>query len=361
MEGCLVVAGPESGDGALEDSGGSWALRSWRRLTTTSRRRSMWSIFLSLGGVVPSAYTWKGGRDEVVHILLRCHEHSGCSLLLGAGFDIDKALDFGLLAVGAWDIAVAADLFPVVSVVPIGDAAEGGGHLSCATWITLREGRVSHMTGRQNWGSKEITRRGRVDSPPEGLWEEEEDEMREKKDEEERAWRPRGNCWTRGAAPSRRRCFQVSIDGDVVHSWNGVCFFQGWFVALFRHGDWRLEIWERWREETTGAPRRAGRGRDTRGSPRPRYPAKKHELLWFWGAAHAKILPPGTSSRHPGKTPRARRATRCRLRDVADLGAKGPWFLGIYACVPRPRPPSDVMRRHSRCRICLLCLLCLFS
>lgn len=240
MEGCLVVAGPESGDGALEDSGGSWALRSWRRLTTTSRRRSMWSIFLSLGGVVPSAYTWKGGMDEVVHILLRCHEHSGCSLLLGAGFDIDKALDFGLLAVGAWDIAVAADLFPVVSVVPIGDAAGGGGHLSCATWIALREGRVSHMTGRQNWGSKEITRRGRVDSPPEGLWEEE-DEMREKKDEE-RAWRPRGNCWTRGAAPSRRRCFQVSIDGDVVHSWNGVCFFQGWFVALFRHGDWRLEI-----------------------------------------------------------------------------------------------------------------------
>lgn len=143
--------------------------------------------------------------------------------------------------------------------------------------------------------------------------------------------------------------------------WNGVCFFQGWFVALFRHGDWRLEIWERWREETTGAPRRAGRGRDARGSPRPRYPAKKHELLWFWGAAHAKNLPPGTSSRHPGKTPRARRATRCRLRDVADLGAKGPWFLGIYACVPRPPPPSDVMRRHSRCRICLLCLLCLFS
>lgn len=56
---------------------------------------------------------------EEVHILLRCHEHSGCSLLLGAGFEIDKAFDFGLLAVGAWDMAVAADLFPVVSVVTI--------------------------------------------------------------------------------------------------------------------------------------------------------------------------------------------------------------------------------------------------
>lgn len=56
-------------------------------------------------------------------------------------------------------------------------------------------------------------------------------------------------------------------------------------------GDWRLEIWERWREETTGAPRRAGRGRDARGSPRPRYPAKKHELLWFWGGSTRQNSP----------------------------------------------------------------------
>lgn len=47
------------------------------------------------------------------------------------------------------------------------------------------------MTGRQNWGSKAITRRGRVDSPPEGLWGEAEGEKKEKKDEEW-AWRPRG-------------------------------------------------------------------------------------------------------------------------------------------------------------------------
>lgn len=141
-------------------------------------------------------------------------------------------------------------------------------------------------------------------------------------------------------------------------------FFPG--VVRGSLSPWRLEIGD-WRfgrggERKRREPRDARDAGGTRGVHHaPGTPPRNMSCCGFGGAAHAKILPPGTSSRHPGKTPRARRATRCRLRDVADLGAKGPWFLGIYACVPRPPPPSDVMRRHSRCRICLLCLLCLFS
>lgn len=80
------------------------------------------NLSLTAGG---GASAWKGDMDKGEYILLRCHENPGSSLLLGAGFEVDEALNLGLLAVGTWDIAVAADLSDVVSVVRVRATAEG--------------------------------------------------------------------------------------------------------------------------------------------------------------------------------------------------------------------------------------------
>lgn len=187
------------------------------------------------------------------------------------------------------------------------------------------------MTGRQNWGAKKL--RDAAESTHRAGHS---GRGRRRRRTRRRTRSGRGDGGGSAGLGERRHSGDgVNGQHNVVRSWDGVVWLSSSWMEIGREGE-------------GAALRRAGRGRDARGSPRPMQPLPgtppSPPRLLVFGVSTPKFSGQELS-RHP-------------LLGPGDATACTTWRQGAlvlrYLCLWPP--PIDVMRRHSRCRICLLCL-----